>query len=267
MERIQQALERVKQPQVQQGEVVTASSSLRDTVPDPIRYSGTKTRPSNLEDLVARRVLTSDQHSPFVDAYKILRTQVLHRLKEHRWNVIGVTSPGAQEGKTIVAVNLAISLALEPNHTALLIDANLRNPQIHQLFDVDNYGLADYLLDQVSVSELLIHPEIDRLVVMPAGGPVKISVETLTLAKMTTLVQELKHRYTSRIVVFDLPPVLDTADVIGIAPRLDALILVVEEGKTTEKRIREALASVRETVPVLGVVMNKAGRLSGGVSS
>ena len=67
--------------------------------------------------------------------------------------------------------------------------------------------------------------------------------------------------------MFDLPPLLETADVIGIAPKLDAMLLVVEEGRTTEKQLRDSVAALSGTVPLLGMVMNKAGKLSGGVTA
>jgi Mrp family chromosome partitioning ATPase len=72
----------------------------------------------------------------FVDSYKILRTQVMHRLHEHSWNVLGVTSPGHGEGKTLTAVNLAVSLAMETTQTVLLVDSDLRSPSIHDVFDL-----------------------------------------------------------------------------------------------------------------------------------
>ena len=174
MERIQRALEQMKQSQTRQEGVEAVSIQYpSDIIPDPLVYRQTKTMPVSVPSLAARRVLVGTDGGPFLEAYKILRTQILHRLKDREWNVVGVTSPGRQEGKTLVATNLAISIAMENNHTAMLIDGNLREPQVHQLFDIPNIGLANYLLDDASIPELLIHPEIDRLVVMPAGGPVK----------------------------------------------------------------------------------------------
>ncbi len=266
MERIQQALEYMKQSKAKQenrGPVLSTHSG--DAIPNPLVYTHTKAVSLSHSDLVARRVLAGTIDGPFVEAYKILRTQILHRLRERNWNVIGVTSPGVQEGKTLVAVNLSISIAMEANHTAILVDGNLRHPSVHQLLGFENRGLADFLLEDTPISELLIHPQIDRFVVMPAGGPLRNSVESLTLSKMTSFVEEVKHRYASRVVVFDLPPLLDTADVIGLAPQLDAVLLVVEEGRTTEQDVKRALSTLDGIVPVLGTVLNKAGKSSGGV--
>ncbi len=77
---------------------------------------------------------------------------------------------------------------------------------------------------------------------------------------MLALVEELKHRYPSRVVVFDLPPLLHTADVLAFSPCMDALLFVVEEGKTTVEELQRALLLVKNSRPVLGTVLNKAGQ-------
>jgi capsular exopolysaccharide synthesis family protein len=201
---------------------------------------------------------------PFVDAFKILRTQVLHRLRENDWNVVGVTSPGQGEGKTLTAVNLAVSLAMDTTQTVLLVDANLRNPSVHEVFGLgDCPGLADYLLDNQPLEDLLVHPGIGRFVLLPGGRAISNSTGgILTSPKMLALVEELKHRYPSRIVIFDLPPLLHTADVLAFSPYTDALLLVVEEGKTTAEEVQRALSMVKNSRPVLGTVLNKAGQLA-----
>jgi capsular exopolysaccharide synthesis family protein len=200
---------------------------------------------------------------PFVDAFKILRTQVMQRLREHDWNVLGVTSPGHGEGKTLTAVNLAVSLAMETAQTVLLVDANLRNPSVHDVFGLDDCsGLTEYLLDNELLEDLLVHPGIGRFVLLPGGRAISNSTEILTSPKMLALVEELKHRYPARIVIFDLPPLLHTADVIAFSPYTDALLLVVEEGKTTAEEVQRALSLVKNSRPVLGTVLNKAGQLA-----
>jgi len=259
MERIQTVLQEFKQSR-EQGDSRQSSSVevVPSSIPVPLVYTRTRTVPASLPAMMTHRVITTTQGSPYLEAYKILRTQILHRLKEHRWNVIGVTSPGSAEGKTLVAANLAISLAMDPNHTALLVDANLRNPQVHQLFGLENKGLADYLLDEASFSSLLVHPQIDRLVVLPGGGPLQHSVEALTLPKMRGLIEEMKNRYSSRIVVVDLPPLLNRADVLALAPMLDAVLLVVEAGRTTESDVGQSFSLLNGDIPLLGTVLNKA---------
>ena len=232
-------------------------------VPPPIVYTKTRSLEIPLSTLRQRRVMAAYDKGPFVDAYKILRTQVMHRLRENSWNVLGVTSPGHGEGKTLTAVNLAVSLAMESAQTVLLVDADLRSPSIHEVFGLrDCPGLADYLLDNQPVEDLLVHPGIGRFVLLPGGRAISNSTEILTSPKMLALVEEFKNRYPSRIVIFDLPPLLHTADVLAFSPYTDALLFVVEEGKTTAEQLQRALTLVKNSRPVLGTVLNKAGKMA-----
>ena len=263
MDRLRTAVHLFKE---QQGKVDGQPQSARTAgqpLSPPIVYTRTRSLDIPLSVLRQRRVMAAYDKGPFVDAYKILRTQVMHRLRENGWNVLGVTSPGHGEGKTLTAVNLAVSLAMETTQTVLLVDADLRNPSIHEVFGLkDCPGLADYLLDNTPVADLLVHPGIGRFVLLPGGRAISSSTEVLTSPKMLALVEEFKHRYPSRIVIFDLPPLLHTADVLAFSPYTDALLLVVEEGRTTVEEVQRALLLVKDSRPVLGTVLNKAGKLS-----
>jgi exopolysaccharide/PEP-CTERM locus tyrosine autokinase len=206
-----------------------------------------------------RRVVAGFEEGPFTDAYRILRTQVMHRLRENNWNVLAVSSPGEGEGKTLTAINLAISLALDTTQTVLLVDADLRHPCIHEVFNLAaERGLADYLLNDMPIRELLVHPGIDRLVLLPGGRRTQHSTELLTSPKMVALVKELKERYQNRVVIFDLPPLLQAADVLAFAPYTDATLLVVEEGRTMAEDLERALQLLKGGTPVIGTVLNKS---------
>lgn len=224
----------------------------------PIQYTTTRSIEVNREVLRRHRLIAGETPGPYVDAYKVLRTKVLQILREHGWNVLAVTSPNPQVGKTVAAINLALSLALDISQTVLLVDANLRHPSIHTAFGLTpREGLADYLLDDVPIERLLINPKgIGRFVILPGSRPLPNSAELLASPKMERLVDELKHRYPARIVVFDLPH-LTTADTLAFAPYVDAALLVLEAGRTTQTQLVEALAHLN-TTPLLGTVLNKA---------
>ncbi len=263
MDRIRAALDLYKDCRGSSIRSETSGRAATQSVPPPITY--TKTRSLSIPHTVLRghRVMAAHKKGAFVDAYKILRTQVTQRLRENGWNVVGVTSPGYGEGKTLTAVNLAVSLAMETTQTVLLVDSDLQDPTVHQVFGLkDCLGLADYLLDDHPVEDLLLHPGIGRFVLLPGGRAISNSTEILTAPKMVALVEELKHRYPSRVVIFDLPPLLHTADVLAFSPYTDALLMVVEEGKTTGEELQRALSLVKHSRPVLGTVLNKAGRSS-----
>ena len=264
MDRFRTALQLHQEQQGQPGTRPQAEQAVgSQTLPPPIVYTRTRSLDIPLSVLRQRRVMAAYDRGPFVDAFKILRTQVMQRLRENNWNVVGVTSPGHGEGKTLTAVNLAVSLAMETSQTVLLVDADLRSPSIHEVFGLDDCpGLADYLLDNQPVEDLLVHPGIGRFVLLPGGRAISNSTEILTSPKMLALVEEFKNRYPARIVIFDLPPLLHTADVLAFSPYTDALLFVVEEGKTTAEQLQRALLLVKNSRPVLGTVLNKAGKMA-----
>jgi len=260
MERIKEALERARQERQQSGGAfgaVTARGAAT-TAPSQIVYTQTRHAEVSNEFLREKRIISGLDPDSFSDAYRILRTQVLQRLRENKWNVLAVTSPGPNEGKTLTAINLAISLAMEVNYTVLLVDADLRHPNVHTYFGLEpEFGLSDYLLSDKPLQELLVHPGIQGLVVLPGGKPLANSSEMLSSPKMSRLVEELKTRYPSRIVLFDLPPLLATADAIAFAPYVDAALLVLEEGKTSTQDAQHATELLKDT-HLIGAVLNKS---------
>jgi capsular exopolysaccharide synthesis family protein len=265
MERLHVALNRYREQQ--RARVSEPRPEPAATAPSPRRdmaivYTRTRTIQIPGEHLREQRILSAFPEGPFVDAYKMLRTQVMHRLKENGWNVLAVTSPGRGEGKTLTAINLALALALDVTQTVLVVDADLRDPSVDRTFGIEGAkGLADYLFDHVPLEDLLIHPNIGRFVLLPGGRRVPNSSEALTLPRMTALVHELKHRYPSRVIVFDLPPILQAADVLAFAPYTDAALLVVEEGQTKREEVERALQLLKGATPVIGTVLNKSSEL------
>lgn len=261
MEYLQHALERYKQQQGPEAERSCRPAADLRPVPSPIVYTSTKTVEVSEDTMRDQRLITGYEGGAFVDAYKLLRTQVLQQFRQNGWNVLGVTSPAQDVGKTLTAVNLSLALAMDLSHTVLLVDADMRRPRVHRTFGIETCpGLTEFLFDEVPLDQLLIHPGIGRFVFLPGGRAITNSAEALASPRMKALVEELKHRYPSRLLVFDLPPVLSRADVLGFAPHIDALLLVVEEGRTASTDVERAMAMVKGTVPVLGGVLNKSGR-------
>lgn len=260
MERIKEALERARQERQQTGGGAKGAAAPRGAAePAQIAYTQTRHAEVSSEFLREKRVIAGYDSDTFTDAYKILRTQVFQRLRDNNWNVLAVTSPGLNEGKTLTAINLAISLAMEVNYTVLLVDADLRHPNVHTYFGLEpEYGLSDYLVSDKPLQELLVHPAgIQGLVILPGGKPLTNSAEMLNSPKMSRLVEELKTRYPSRIVLFDLPPLLATADAIAFAPYVDAALLVLEEGKTSMQDAKHAAELLKDT-HLIGAVLNKS---------
>ena len=225
--------------------------------PGEIHYPYTRKVTVDMDRLRRNRLIVAGSDETLGEAYKLLRTHILHGTKREGRNTLMVTSPLPNEGKTLTTINLAIAISHKVGQTVLLVDGDLRNPSIHRYLDLPSGpGLVDYLTSGYPIAESLVHPEgLANLVVLPAGQPTTQSHELLSSPLMVDLVRELKHFYPDRYVLFDLPPLLN-ADALAFAPLVDGIILVVEAGSTPREEITRALAMLKG-FPVLGCVLNK----------
>lgn len=223
-----------------------------------IRYSNTRTVMVQPEVLRRHRIITGSNDNLVREEYKILRTHILQRTLAEQKNTLMITGPLPGEGKTLTAINLAISLSHEVHKSVLLVDADMRAPSVHRYFGLPKGpGLVDYLAGEATLPDLLLHPEgLDKLVILPGGRPVAGAAELISSPMMGNLVKELKHFYPDRYVIFDLPPVLSFADPLAFAPFVDGIILVVQMGKTPRESIQKCV-QVLKGFPLIGLVLNK----------
>jgi protein-tyrosine kinase len=258
MEKIQQALERARS-QRQSADKNVSTRDKHEVDVQKIEYTRTQIVEGHVETQRKNRILSAMEHSAYADAFKILSTQVMQRMDEHHWSTLAITSVGEDEGKTTTAINLGISIAKEVEYTVLLVDTNLRKPELHKYFGINpELGLSDYLQSDIDLADILIKPgDIDHLVILPGGTPIMHSTEMLGSPKMCSLAQELKDRYPKRIIIFDLPPVLSTADTLSFVPCVDCALVVVEDDITKEAQLKETIELLSIT-NIIGTVLNKA---------
>lgn len=257
MEKIQQALERARlQRQGEHKNISDRSQQAADV--QSIIYTRTQSVEGHAGTQRENRILSAMTHSGYADAFKILSTQVMQRMDEHQWGSIAVTSVGDNEGKTTTAINLGISIAKEIEYTVLLVDTNLRNPELHKYFGITpELGLSDYLLGDIDLADALIKPnDIDHFVILPGGQAVQNSTELLGSPKMCSLVEELTARYPKRIIIFDLPSVINTADTLSFVPCIDCALIVVEDDTTNEIELKQTVELLSVT-NIIGTVLNK----------
>jgi len=226
---------------------------------EPTRLYSTQHAPVDRDSLRSRRIVLPEDRGPAATAYRMLRTQFLQRVRAGSIKTIGLIGAAEGEGKTLTAVNLALSLAAEPNQTVLLVDLDLHRPSIAPLLGLPTEkGLEAWFNDAVPIDELFWRlAGIERLLILPTLTSLSGSSELLAAPRVKQLLQELKCRYADRLVLLDLPPLLLTDDVITLAPLLDAVIIVASEGRTR----REDLARMRELLggtPVVSTVLNCA---------
>lgn len=222
-----------------------------------ISYQQTRKIDLDVKHLEANRVLNDTSPSNVEQAYKLLRTQVLQRLVVNEWNSFAVVSPTSGNGKSLTAINLAISLAREVKQSVLLVDLDFRAPKLADYLGINlDKDIADYLLREEALSEVLVNPGLDRLVLLAGHTVLHHSSEVLGSPRLIKLVEELKTRYQNRIVIFDLPPMLEFDDAIAFFPNVDALLMVVEEGKTSPSDLARCADQIGDK-PILGTVLNK----------
>jgi protein-tyrosine kinase len=178
-------------------------------------------------------------------------------------NIIMVTSPGPNEGKTFTAINLALSIALEQDITVLLVDADVLRPSVMKIINQPfGNGLMEYLLGDIEdLSEVIYHTSLDTLRIIPAGKSHHLSTELLASEKMLEAVSEFANRYPDRIVIFDTPPLLGINETAILANLAGQAVIVVQEGKTNLNRISQAVEQLNPNM-AKGFLINKAQKSS-----
>ncbi|MGH8220023.1 MAG: CpsD/CapB family tyrosine-protein kinase [Steroidobacteraceae bacterium] len=204
------------------------------------------------------RILPTITDVTVTRAYKILRTRVTHRLVANGWHSVGITGTTAGEGKTLTAVNLALALAQDVNNWVFLVDLDLQRPQLGTYLGMCcPNGLTDYLTGQASLEQIVYDIPQPRLSVVPNVRPVENSSELLLSPRMSDFLHFLQTEPPRRIVVFDLPPLLASDDVLAFAPRVDSFLLVVSQGQTARRTLSNAKEVLSE-MNVMGVVLNRS---------
>lgn len=266
MDRIQKALDKAKanyasKMSVENGNSPRQKLLTEETVSNDfenIAYTKTKVVDVSLEDLALNRIIAGQYNNPQSGVFRMLRTQVLQKMRANNWKTLAITSPTAGEGKSLIASNLAVAMAMESNQTVLLVDLDLRHPRLSKYFNLKTeVGIKDYLEGDLNLSDVLVNPSIKRLVMLPGKGRAEDSAELLSSPKMTSLAADLKAQYDSRMIIFDMPPILQTDDVLLASNYIDCTLLVVEDGKNKESEIVKSLQML-DSKRLLGTVLNKS---------
>jgi len=199
------------------------------------------------------------EKSIVAEEYDKLRSTIIALTQgEKFYNTLLVTSCASEEGKSLTALNLAISLAREQDHTVLLVDTDLRRPSLHRYLGIEpEVGLVHCLRDGLPLEKAMIKTGLGKLVILPAGEALRDPLDLISSKQMRGIIMELKERYAERYVIFDTPPALPFADAGVLAGMVDALLFVVREGKARREDIQRTLEDFKAH-KLLGVVFNDA---------
>lgn len=253
MDSIRQAIELAR------GEVAAQRASFSGTGAGAFdaNFADCRLSPAHLE---STRIVAHNGSSPHGRYFDMLRTQVLQEFDRNSWQFLAVTSPTAGCGKTVTACNLALSIARLPERSVLLVDFDLQKPKVCEYLGLEReHGVLSVLEGAATLPETVVRVSIGRnhALVFPGEVCQHGSSEWMASQTMSTLLQAIRTEFRSRIVIFDLPPVLVGDDVLSILPHMDATLFVVAVGSTSVAQIKECKKHLKGT-PVVRMVVNKA---------
>jgi len=239
----------------------TAAGNENEARAEPlhIEYSSTRVMADALQRLQRTHGVVRMDRSALSESFRMLRNQVLQRMRADGHTLLAVTSPRRIEGKSLTAVNLALTMAADYDSAVLLVDADLTGQGLQTLFGLEGArGLSDHLMHGVPIPELLINPGVSRFVLLPAGQQAVLnSSELLATKAAQQLILEMKLRYRDRYTIVDLPPLLDTADALAFLPQADTTLVVIEEHTTSIQDI-EHMTDLLAPFNLIGSVMSHA---------
>jgi exopolysaccharide/PEP-CTERM locus tyrosine autokinase len=190
------------------------------------------------------------------EQFRKLRTYLFRPSLQNPPKTILVTSAFSGEGKSLIAINLAICIAIELQSHALLVDCDLRNPTLSRWFGLsESKGLSDYLLGKAELPDLLVKTQVDKLSLLCGGSPQDNPVELIGSKKMQALVEELKLRYSDRYIILDSSPVLATTEPNVLDKLIDGIIFVIRAGETPRESVQQAI-KLLQTDKIIGAVLN-----------
>jgi protein-tyrosine kinase len=262
MENIRQAIERAKSLD---GEAKQpASNGVRigphPGVERPIKFNA-RDQEVALDPvwLESRRIVAQSSADLRSRSFDMLRTQVLQAMDLKGWKLLAITSPTAGCGKTLTAINLALSIARQPERSVLLVDMDLQKPQMAKSLGLKCHeGTLSVLQGHSTLESAIAQIRIEKcqMHVLPAEASTSASSEWMASQAMHSMLQDIRRSYPSRIVILDLPPLLSSDDVIAVAPQIDCLLLITAVGTTTIAEIKQCNRYLQSS-DVVRVVVNK----------
>ena len=225
----------------------------------------------DLDRLKAIGMITPDApRSQVADEFRVVKRPLLANAtgkgatRVENGNLIMVTSALPGEGKSFTAINLAMSIAMELDHTVLLVDADVARPSLLKTLGLPaTKGLLDVLVeDSLDLRGVLVKTDVEKLTILPAGTQHPRATELLASEAMNRLLEDMGHRYSDRIIIFDSPPLLGTTESRVLATHMGQGVVVVEAQRTQQSAVKQALSTI-EPCPVKMMMLNKGRSASG----
>jgi protein-tyrosine kinase len=268
MERIKEAIERAKSEGARLG---GHEQSTRRAVPlarpeEAVSRPPMATAKLSEAHLESTRIVAHRPSNPMTTAFDVLRTSVLRQMDAHGWQTIAVSSPTQGCGKTVTAINLALSLARQADRHVVLIDLDMRRPLVgNYLGFKQKNGLFQALSNEIPLAHCMVHLDVasPQLSVIANSQPIANPAEVISSKEMAHLFQQITATPQKPIVVVDTSPMLECDDVMALLPRLDCLVLAVAERLSTATDVK-ACERMLQTSNYLGLILTKSHEKSDG---
>jgi receptor protein-tyrosine kinase len=239
-----------------------------ETAPTPARTRRVELDLSRMREL--GMVTAAGGRTNLLEEFRIIKRPLLKRAfaergpKDNPANLIMITSSLPGEGKTYCAINLAMSIAMELDHTVLLVDADVARPSVLRTFGLPaQRGLMDILVDDaLELPDVILRTNVDTLALLPAGTSSHSATELLASSTMAAMLTELANRYPDRVIIFDSPPLMLTTEARVLASHMGQIVVVVEAQTTTQHAVKESLQQL-EGMSNVNLVYNKTRDIPG----
>lgn len=190
-------------------------------------------------------------------AFDAMRTKVIQQMRANNWRRLAITSPSAGCGKTTISLNLAFSLARQPDLRSILIELDLRRPSIAQTLQFKpKVGFSQVLEGRSTFAENAVGFG-NNLAIAANTGPVRNAAEMLQSSATPVCLAEIEATYAPDIMIFDMPPMLVTDDAMAFAGQVDCVLLVAAAESTTIKEVDTCEREIASQTNVMGVILNK----------
>lgn len=206
----------------------------------------------------ARHRIISNEQDPVLAAYRVLRTRVLQKMETEGWRTLAVVSPASGAGKTVTAINLAISIANKQGTRAALADFDFYRPSIARYLGLkEPPSIVDYFEGKKRLEDVIVRPDLPDILLLANERVSRRGAEHLTSARVDEMMDRCLNEFGARIMVFDISPLLGCDDAIAFLPKVDCVLLIAASGETRVHDIKEARRLLGKT-PIIGTVLNKA---------
>lgn len=225
--------------------------------PPPPAWSPPRVKldPRHLEE---HRIVSHAMSDPSHIAFNLLRTRVRTMLGENRWKSVAITSPTPGCGKTMVALNLAFSLARASANRVVLVDFDLRKPAVARTLGVTaDASIGDYLEGNAAEEDCFVQLA-DGLIVGLNDRPLKHSSEMMQSPRMLRLISWVFATLSPDVLLFDLPPMRSSDDALAFLPNTDTALLVIAAGQSGAAEVEECERQISHVEKLLGIVLNKS---------